>query len=209
MIGTTVVVGVLILVGIVAFVVRKLMVEDTGAVRQVQEVSLIKPPPPPKVEELPPQPEVQKEEIVAPEEAAPEEPEGPSDEPPPGQDLGVDAEGVAGSDSFGLVGKKGGRSLIGGGGSGIQHYAFYTNMLKDEILRRLEKAGGLPPGCQTVVIVELDERGAVKGCRIAGSSGNRRMDDAVLRAVGKIRALREPPPAGMLRKIRVRVVWPS
>ena len=34
---------------------------------------------------------------------------------PPGDELGLDAEGGAGSDGFGLRAKKGGRGLIGGG----------------------------------------------------------------------------------------------
>ncbi|HAZ42809.1 MAG TPA: TonB-dependent receptor, partial [Methylococcaceae bacterium] len=39
-----------------------------------------------------------------------------AEEPPPGENLGVDADGAAGGDSFGLVGKKGGSGFLGGGG---------------------------------------------------------------------------------------------
>ncbi len=83
--------------------------------KQIQQVTIVTPPPPPPP---PPKEEIKepevKEEIPeeAPEEAAPDN----EAEAPAGADLGVDAEGGAGGDGFGLIGKKGGRGLLGGSG---------------------------------------------------------------------------------------------
>src|SRR5574340_105253 len=77
---------------------------------QPATVTLIKPPPP-DVKEKPPEPQVQKEmpkeSMVTPNEspqpqAQPDQ--SPDSSPPAGSDLGVDADGGAGSDGFGLVG---------------------------------------------------------------------------------------------------------
>ena len=53
----------------------------------------------------------------------------------PDQPLGVDAEGSAGGDAFGLAARRGGADLIGGTGSAP--YAWYTNRMRDEIKDRL------------------------------------------------------------------------
>ncbi|WP_052700215.1 hypothetical protein [Methylocucumis oryzae] len=97
------------------------------------KVNSIAPPPPPKVEK-PPEPEV-KNEVEQPE-PEPEEPlPDVADEPPPG-DLGLDAEGTAGSDGFGLAARKGGRGLLGGGGGG-DPYAWYGGLIKKRPTRHL------------------------------------------------------------------------
>lgn len=92
----------------------------------IQQITVIKPPPPPPE---PPPPEEQ-EEIEEFEEETPEEPEplpdDAADEPPAGEDLGVDADAVAGGDSFGLQARKGGRGLLAGGSA-------YGNYLKSEL----------------------------------------------------------------------------
>lgn len=181
--------------------------------RKVQMVTLVKPPPPPPPEK-PPEPEIEKEEVVEPEpvETPPEEVADTPDEAPPGRDLGVDAEGTAGGDGFGLVGRKGGRSLIGGGGgeqSLLRKYAWYTRIVQEEIRKavrkRLEENGGIPGGRpRTMVKIELDEGGRIVDFRIVGPSGNEKMDAAVRETLGQIR-LAEPPPAGMPSGILIRI----
>jgi TonB family protein len=84
--------------------------------RQVASVSLLKPPPPPQavVKERPPEPEIKKENVIEAvrEQVREEETKSESqDNKPAGQELGLDAVGSAGSDGFGLVGKKGGRDI--------------------------------------------------------------------------------------------------
>ncbi|MBL0700670.1 MAG: TonB C-terminal domain-containing protein [Desulfosarcina sp.] len=180
--------------------------------RQIQMVKLLKPPPPPKIKEKFPEPEVKKEEMIEPEEIPPEEvPEQASDDAPAGDELGLDAEGGTGSDGFGLAAKKGGRSIIGGGGANsfLRKYAWYTKILEDEISRLLVKTGQSFPGdLKTYVRIELNEDGRIGKYKIYGSSGDSNMDRAVQKALSLITCLKEPPPDGMPRCIKIMISSP-
>lgn len=70
----------------------------------IDEVHLIRPPPPPPVTPPPPPPPEEKAEVHEPQQPD----QKPSNEPPPSQQLGLDTQGGAGSDAFGLVGNQGG-----------------------------------------------------------------------------------------------------
>lgn len=217
LVGGVAVVMALLIVTASLFVLKVLLRDDAHRRRrQVQQVTLVKPPPPPKIKEKPPEPEIKKkEEIVEPEpvEEQPDEaPETAEDEAPAGDDLGLDADGTAGADGFGLRGKKGGRALIGGGGGSrslMQRYAWYTAIVQDEIRRRLrqhlEENGGIPEGnLSTLVEVRLDDRGTVVAFSIFGSSGHHKMDDAVEAVLGMAR-ISEPPPEGMPRTMKMKI----
>ena len=85
---------------------------------------------------------------------------------PAGKQLGLDAKGTAGGDSFGLVGNKGGAALIGGGGGGGlgSPFSSYGRLIETEldrkIKKRLEGIGGVPKGkFQVLVQIDLDARG--------------------------------------------------
>jgi protein TonB len=212
--------------------------------RIIENVSLIKeqrqppPPPPKKIEEPPPEPVAMKpEETVKAEQ--PEEPkEVKQEETPPEPEenqhqddrladasLGVDAAGGGtGSDAFGLLARKGGKSLteggpvrIGGGGRGrggngseyspMKKYAWYTRMLEGEIKRRMLIQGdGIPSGkLQVLVKIVLDEQGGIVNYQIYDSSGNNRMDEAVNLAMEKMQTVSSPPPEGMPRAIKLRI----
>src|SRR5262245_32752854 len=100
--------------------IKNLATEETKPAKKVVQVQVFRPPPPPPPEVEPPPPEI-KEEVDVPEpEPVVDSPEVP--DVPPGEQLGLDAEGVAGADAFGLVGRKGGRDLLAGG-SRNQWYA--------------------------------------------------------------------------------------
>ncbi len=112
------------MLGAAFFVLKILITGDAGKrKRVVQRVTLIKPPPPPKPKEKPPEPEVRKKEELP----QPEQEELPSediddsmdDEAPPGEDLGLDAEGSGAGDAFGLKGNKGGGPLSAAQAAGI------------------------------------------------------------------------------------------
>jgi protein TonB len=205
-----------LLITCAVFAVKFLLKDDAHRrKRQIQMVTVVKPPPPPKVKEKPPEPEVKKEELVEPEpEEAPPEPveDQAQDEPPPGEDLGVDAEGTAGSDGFGLKANKGGRALIGGSysdASMMRRYAWYTRIIQEELRKRMkrymEDNGGIPDGnLKALVSIELNEFGKIVNYRLAGSSGDSKLDDAVLNAL-KIATISEPPPNGMPRVIKLKV----
>jgi TonB family protein len=207
----------LVFIGLGVFVVRVLITDDGHKrKRQIQTVTLLKPPPPPKVKEKPPEPEIKKKEEVI-EEKVEEPPEetpdqAESDEPPPGEDLGLDADGGAGSDGFGLRAKKGARGLIGGGlgdGALLRKYGWYTKMLQDEVRRELQRIldrnGGIPGGkLYTTVRIVLDRQGRILKHKIIGSSGNHAMDNAVQEAL-RGTSLQEPPPEGMPKAIRLKI----
>jgi periplasmic protein TonB len=93
----------------------------------VQQITLIAPPPPPPPPP-PPEPEVEEEVI----EDVPETPpESAQEEAPAGQDLGLDADGSAGTDGFGLIGRKGGTGI------GIGKAGRYEVMVKENVIDRI------------------------------------------------------------------------
>jgi TonB family protein len=197
-----------------------MMLSDSGPRKKarIASVTLLKPPP----EQKPPEPKVQqelpKQQQVVEQIAQPQA--GPQNDQPPdtGQSgpLGVEGDGSAGGDSFGLAARgKGGRSLIGGGTGGMSKlsllakYGFYTSKIEDEVRRhvkkKLEQAGGLPKGkMQTTVKIVLNANGTIAEYRIVGSSGNSTMDSAVKEALNVVR-ISEPPPEGMPRGMTIRI----
>jgi periplasmic protein TonB len=166
----------------------------------VQEIKVIRPPPP---EELPPPPPPPPDEQVdVPE---PEQQPDPvaSNEPPPG-DLGLDADGGAGSDGFGLVGRKGGRDLLGSGGSA---FAWYAGLLKGEILDQLQEVKAARSGAYSVVVkVWVRSDGSVEKIRLAQSSGDRNRDSAIETALARIDRISQGPPADMPQPISLKIV---
>ena len=209
---STIVAILIVMAGV--FVVRGLLSDDTSKKqRAVQMVTLMKPPPPPEIEEIPPEPEVAKEEILEPE---PEDNfEEMNDDAGSDQDagnLGLDTEGVAGSDGFGLHANKGGRALIGGeegNASLLRKFAWYTQLLQDriqEMLRKeLERSGGIPEGeHHATVRIVMDNTGNIVSCQIVGSSGSPNMDTAISSAV-KTARIDEPPPYEMPKAIKLKI----
>ncbi len=215
------IIGLVFLAGI-GFLVR-VMLTDVGPRRkeQISTVTLLKPSPP-EVKEKPPEPEVPKEapkEVTIAEtpQTAQDQPQDQSqDNTPAGSDLGVDGEGGAGSDGFGLVGKKGGRAItLGGGGGGMTRlnplakFGRYVQKVQEEIRaqvnRQLEQDGGIPKGkYQTLVKITLNSKGSVVTYKITSSSGQQKIDKAVREALAAIRISEAPPegmPGGMTIKI--------
>jgi len=193
---------IVLVIGVVLFIKGILSEAPPKPERIVQQVTLLKPPPPPppppKVEE-PPKPEVEQK-IEEPEPEAQKEPE--SDEPPPGEDLGLDAEGGAGGDAFGLVGKKGGRGLIGGGNG----YAGYGRVIQREIQAFLAGKTELRSGDYSVTVrLWLDADGRVNRSELAGSTGDARIDAALKLAFSGGLKLRQPPPEGLPQPVKLRI----
>ena len=211
-----------VLVAVVSGLLLVVKEKPTARKRQVQMVTLVKPPPPPppppqpEMKEQPPeQKEVMEESVV--EEAPQQDVAEDVDAPPPGELLGLDAEGGSGSDGFGLVGRKGGRSLVGSGNGGggvnkaalLQQFAWYTRIVREElenlVRRHLEENGGIPKGeLQTIVKIQLDEQGRVNAFKIEGSSGNTEMDRAVAKIL-ETAAVNEPPPEEMPKIIKLKI----
>jgi TonB family protein len=209
-----------------AIAVRTMMkTDESKRRRQIQMIKVLEPQEPPKkIEEEQPEPreqevkqvvqEIAQEQFV--EDNAQQDTNENADEAPAGQDLGLDADGTAGSDGFGLVGKKGGKALVGsspaGGGSGsslLGKYGWYIQKVQDKIkeyLRReLEKDGGIPDGnLQATLKIVLSEDGRITDFDIIGSSGNDKMDNAIKTAMKYIN-IEETLPEGMPKALRIRV----
>ena len=192
----------------------KLLLSDDGQKRkrQIQMVTLMKPPPPPKIQEKPPEPKIEekKEEIIEPEpeEPPPEANNDTSDEPPPGNDLGVDAEGSGGGDNFGLLGKKGGRALIGGGGASLmKKYGWYANIIQSELYEAIKKIldaeGGIPKGKENMRLrIQIDDTGRIQSFNIDKPANNKKINQALRKALAAYR-ISEPPPDDMPRKLSI------
>jgi protein TonB len=189
-------------VAAVAFI-RDLIGEPAPATRKViQEVRLIRPPPPPPEAEPPPPPEV-KEDVPLPEpEAAPVDT--PSDEPPPGETLSLDGDGVAGSDAFGLGAKRGGRSLLSTGGD---RFAWYAGQLKEDLVSFLSEHRDIRSRAYSVnVRLWLDGQGAVTRVDLAGSTGDKDLDKQLRDLLASIDHVGEAPPNDMPQPVKIRIV---
>ena len=203
----------------------KMVLSDDSVHRNkpIAIVTLLKPPPPPQIKEKMPEPpkEIQqKEEIVETvQQNDPNSQADNQDNTPAGDQLGLDADGIAGGDAFGLVGKKGGRSILAGDGGGmgklslLSRYAGYTQVMQAEIrkkvMKHLEDEGGIPKGkLQAIARVSVDSSGTILECRIVGSSGNHNMDNTIKKALSQFR-ISEPPPDGMPRTMDIRLTYQS
>jgi periplasmic protein TonB len=184
------------------------MLQDTGHPKKksVQEISVLRPPPPPpppKPEEKPPEPELKKEEVKIPEDKPDPEPQ-QTEQPPPGDQLGVDAQGSGTGDSFGLVGKPGGRDVttIGGG----DKFAWYAGVLRTQIQKVLSRNDRLR-GAEFRVIVRVwvEADGSVQKAELMDSTGDAEKDKKIKLALAEIPPLREAPPADLPQPIRFRL----
>lgn len=192
----------LVIAVMLGFGLKDLLVSDKPAKKpKLQQITLIKPPPPPPPEQKPPEPEVMKEEVKLQEVEPP--PEQQADAPPPGQDLGVDAEGAGSGDGFGLVGRKGGRDLLAGAGG---RFAGYTGLLRQQIQEYLTKDKRLRTAdYKAVVKVWLARDGRVERYELTGSTGNPDTDKAINLALASLPPVREQPPEDMPQPVKLRI----
>jgi TonB family protein len=136
------------------------------------------------------------------------EPEPDQSEEPPAEDLGVDAEGGAGSDGFGLVGRKGGRGLLGGAaGSAILWYGGMVKRgVEDELQSLLTNSPARKASYSVTVNVWIGADGRVSRAELAGGSGKSEVDQALREALGRLRVpLQKPPPEGMPQPLKLRL----
>lgn len=160
----------------------------------VQEVHLIRPPPPPPPEEKPPPPPPPEEKVVTPQPQEKPDPT-PTNEPPPSEHLGLDAEGGAGGDAFGLVGNKGGRDFVGGGGGSA--IAWYNDILKGAVSEQLSSDKTLRSGnYKFTVRFWLREDGTVDHLAIVQGSGDHERDRLIEALLSRLTRLPHAPPAG-------------
>lgn len=173
---------------------------------KIQVVDIVRPPPPPpKEEEPPPPPEMEEEELDLPEPEPMPELADANDEPPPGDQLGLDADGVAGSDGFGLVSNRGGRGLLSAGGGSA--YRYYATRLKDELLSALSQIEEFRRmGYSIDIRLWVDDAGAVERAALAGTTGNAQIDSRLEQLLSSATAPVGRPPEGMPQPVRLRLV---
>jgi protein TonB len=165
----------------------------------IQQVSLVvPPPPPPPPEQQIEEPEVEELEIEEPEPIA----DDPSNDAPP-EDLGLDAEGVAGSDAFGLKARKGGRGLLGGG----DPFAWYAGVLQRDLQKALSNDDALRGQGDYAVIISiyLTKDGFIERTELESGSNRPELDSALKRVLtAGIRVSREPPE-DLPQPVRLRI----
>jgi protein TonB len=194
----------LMLIGFVWFVQTMMALKSSKPSRQIQTVQVIRPPPPPPPDQPPPPPPEKTEAPPLPK----DEPQPTPDQPQqaPDQPLGIDAEGSAGGDAFGLAARRGGSDLIGG--AGTAPFAWYTNRMRDTIKEHLAGAActkSAKGSLTTRVVVSSD--GRVKQIKLVTGTGNARVDECVDKVLASITAVGDPPPPGMPEQVNLRVVF--
>lgn len=173
--------------------------------KKVQTISLVKPPPPPppppKVK-VPPPPEV-KEKIEQPEAAPEPEPAPEEAAEEPAGDTGLDAEGTAGSDGFGLVGRKGGKGLLGGSGSPT---AWYAGVIKNQVLALLSDKEQLRRSKFVVTVsVWFDLEGNVQRYELLKTSQDPKIDELLALQLAKLKTINKAPPVGIKSPVKLRI----
>jgi periplasmic protein TonB len=193
--------GVLLILGFVWFVRTMMAGKTNKPMRQVQIVQVIRPPPPPPDQPPPPPPEKAEQALPKDEpEPAPDTTPAPADQP-----LGIDAEGSAGGDAFGLAARRGGSDLVGGTGSAP--FAWYQNRITDAIRDRLASAQCAKSAKGSLSIRLLMEAdGRFKEVQLATTTGNRQMDQCIEGALTAMPRMSDPLPPGMPEQVTVKIV---
>ncbi|MCG8669109.1 MAG: TonB C-terminal domain-containing protein [Pseudomonadales bacterium] len=169
--------------------------EPKKVVQQITIVAPPPPPPPPPPEEEP-EPEVEEEVVEEPvEESMPDEPM----DQVAGEDLGMEGDGAAGSDGFGLVARKGGRGLLGGGSSyAADVQAEITDWISaDDSLRYQEYSA--------VLKLWIDEMGVVERFELDQRSGNPEAEKRLKQLLASLDRFKDGPPLEMPQPIKLRI----
>ncbi len=171
--------------------------------RTVQNVTVIRPPPPPPPEQPPPPPPPEKvQEQVQQNEPEPTPDNSPPDQPQ--QPLGLDADGNAGDDGFGLAARKGGNDITGTGGAA---FAWYTGKLKEEVSDRLSSDTKLRGKKYTIgVRIWLGSDGRIRDVKMTNGTGNHDIDAAIASDIVALGRLSESPPLEMPQPISLQIV---
>ncbi len=200
-------VALLIIASVAIFIVIRgfLVNKPAKNEKKIQPITILKPPPPPppppKIEK-PPEPEM-KEKIEDPEPQEEDKPIPDTPDEAPARDLGLDAEGTAGSDSFGLAARKGGTGLFGGGGD---PYAHYGSMVKNDVASLLTSHDELRRKAYTAIVkIWLKSDGTVERIDLAKGSNDPEIDDLISRLLDKLKKVNEPPPPGMPQPIKLKI----
>ena len=169
--------------------------------RVVQPVAIISQPSPPERIESRPKPA----EVPRPEpKPAPKSPQEKPPEPQP--NLGLDAEGKGDGDGFGLVGRPGGRTLIGGGGGNAN--VWYGQQIQRQVAEIMDaEFRDRNDRRRFMVVMEIwvSPEGHCERSRLAGTSGDPAIDARIAAAATRLNLQLSPPPEHMPQPVRIRI----
>ncbi|WMJ69388.1 energy transducer TonB [Stenotrophomonas sp. 24(2023)] len=206
LVTTAIVLGVLLVLGIALW---WLLFKDTASTkRQVTPPPMLTlpppPPPPPPPPEKPPEPETPEETVPDPE---PLEQPTPAEEPTPAPEAAdpvtMDAQGQAGTDSFGIQSGSGGGSSGVGRGGGTAGYGRYLGYVMQQAIARDPRLRRLAFQLQINVWLEAD--GRLSRVELLRGSGNDEADAAVLDVLRQLGRVDQPPPPSQEFPARVLV----
>ncbi|KVL88840.1 TonB family protein [Burkholderia stagnalis] len=202
----------LVLAGLAALVWR--FASDTAGVKraaapQVTTVIPLPPPPPPPKQKPPP--EKVKEEVKTPVDKPtvapkPSETPKPSDNQPKQMTMNADAQ--AGSDNFG-IGAGDGSGMVGSGGGGRFGNASYAQYMVYVLQRAIEQDKGVQEagGARFTGSLHLwlEPSGRIAKVTVAQSTGDAKLDAAVVAAVEALGKVDEAPPPATTYPVLVRL----
>lgn len=202
--GTLLVLGIsVVLINFVRDLVNSPATLPQRAPQQVTLLTPPPPPPPPEIVEQRQEPEIEEEVEIAEPEPLDDLPEQASDDPPPGSDLGIDAEGGAAGDGFGLVGRRGGRGLLEGAGNPFRYYASDLGRQIESALIEQNRVRGIAYSVEVNIWVNSD--GTISRVELAGSTGDQRHDTILVETITGMRNLSKLPPSDMPQPIRMMI----
>lgn len=116
------------------------------------------------------------------------------------------AEAVAGTgagDSFGLVGRKGGRGLLNGAGDPAMYYASQLQRRIEDMFAEHQETRR--KAYSVVAGIWVGKDGHILRVELDGSTGDSRMDELLKKTIEQIQALAVAPPPDMPQPIRLRI----
>ena len=121
--------------------------------------------------------------------------------------LGLDAQGVAGADAFGLKAKRGGRALLEyGDGDPMQRYRRYAGDIEAALKALFQRDAALRARVFTIQLdLWITERGTIDRCRLRRSTGNSSLDEEIVQAVQLAQLQIAEPPTDMPQPLHIRV----
>lgn len=205
-------VALLVLAGL-GIVIWQLATDRPAARPRAQQIAILRqqpPPPPPKPpEKLPEPPKLENEVKIdqPPPDARPDQPKAP-DNAAPDRPLGLDADGSAGADGFGLAANRGGRDIttIGGGSGGTGSTGrHFTSLIQRNFYEALARNRKAPQDEFNVVVrVWLADNGSVARTEVVDGSGSPQLDELIVATLAEMAPLREVPPPN-LRQVQLRL----
>lgn len=202
-------VGLAILVGI-GYGINSLMSGGSPVKKQVTTIKLLPdtPPPPPPPPKEPPKEQPKPD---APKEIKVEQPK--PVETPPAEQLKMEGAAGDGPSAFasGAVNNdyKGGDLKTGntiGGGPNKYQFAWYTDLIKNQIEDAMSKDKTLASGAYKVIVkVWVASNGAIERFELASSSGKEDIDVLIKKQLEAMPKLSERPPGDMPQPVKLKV----